>query len=67
MLDVIVVYVPTITRHNHQIEAKIHEWSTWERYIPRCSMYVIFAYIGVILGVNVNKYSSTMEHLGLNI
>ena len=32
--------------------------------MPRCSMYGIFAYIWVIFGVNVGKYSSTMEHMG---
>ena len=32
---------------------------------PRCSMYGIFTYIWVIFGVNVGKYSSTMEHLGI--
>ena len=34
------------------------------RFIPRCSMYGIFTYIWVIFGVNVGKYSSTMEHMG---
>ena len=28
---------------------------------PRCSMYSLFTYIWVVLGVNVNKY---IEHLG---
>ena len=32
---------------------------------PRCSMYGIFTYIWVIFRVNVGKYSSTMEHLGM--
>ena len=32
--------------------------------IPICSMYGIFTYIWVIFGVNVGKYSSTMEHMG---
>ena len=31
---------------------------------PRCSMYGIFTYIWAIFGVNVGKYSSTMEHMG---
>ena len=33
--------------------------------IPRCSMSGIFTYIWAIFGVDVGKYSSTMEHLGL--
>ena len=34
-------------------------------YIPRCSMYGLFTYIfSVVLGVNVGKYSSPIEHLG---
>ena len=33
--------------------------------IPRCSMYGIFTYIWVMFWVNVGKYSSTMEHMGL--
>ena len=32
---------------------------------PTCSMYGIFTYIWAILGVNVGKYSSTMEHVGV--
>ena len=34
--------------------------------IPRHSMYAIYAYIGVVLGVNVCKYASPMERLGLD-
>ena len=34
---------------------------------PRCSMYAIFTYIWAMFGVNVGKYSSTMEHLGMVI
>ena len=30
-------------------------------------MYGIFTYIWVIYGVNVGKYSSTMDHLGRNM
>ena len=32
---------------------------------PICSMYGIFTYIWVIFGVNVGKYSSTMEYMGI--
>ena len=32
---------------------------------PRCSMYGICTYIWVVFGVNVGKYSSTMEHMGI--
>ena len=31
--------------------------------IPRCSMYETFTYIWVVLGVNVGKYTSPMDHL----
>ena len=33
---------------------------------PICSMYGIFTYISVIFRANVGKYSSTMEHMGLD-
>ena len=32
---------------------------------PRHSMYAIYAYIGVVLGVNVGIYGSPMECLGI--
>ena len=32
---------------------------------PRRSMYGIFTYIGVVLGVNVCKYASPMECMGI--
>ena len=33
--------------------------------VPTCSMYGLFTYIWVVLGVNVGKYTSPIEHLGL--
>ena len=32
---------------------------------PRCSMYGLFTYIWVVLGINVGKYTSSIEHLGI--
>ena len=31
---------------------------------PRCFMYGTFTYIWLIYGINIGKYSSTMEHMG---
>ena len=33
---------------------------------PRCSMYGLFTYIWVVLGVGVGKYTSPIEHLGMD-
>ena len=33
---------------------------------PRCSMYGLFTYIWVVLGVNVGKYTTHIEHLGMD-
>ena len=35
--------------------------------LSRCSMYGLFTYIWVVLGVNVGKYTSPIEHLGWDV
>ena len=49
--------------YNSDLSAPHQEYCIWWSY-PICSMYGIFTYIWVIYGVNVGKYSSTMEHMG---
>ena len=42
---------------NRGVGFRKHPQYSWKWFIPRCSMYGIFTYIWVILGVNVGKYS----------
>ena len=50
--------------HEFRVETIIFQPLAGSMFIPRSSMYGIFTYIWVICGVNVGKYTSTMDDLG---
>ena len=55
------------TLHISHLWSAIQEEDVSEKarcFIPRRSMYAIYAYTGVVLGVNVGIYGSPMECLG---
>ena len=62
-----VFFVLNLDATNGSQTYKVAPFSRAKFHLPRCSMYGIFTYIWVVLGINVGKYYHTLSIWALKL